>query len=83
MAVTIEMTAERLRAMDDNGMSLYATPGAQEPYWNHTASFMHDQCIATVTDFLDEVGYDDLEGVEDDEIFSLDVEMLPALSEVR
>jgi hypothetical protein len=79
--VTVEITAERLRAMDDNSMTLYATPGDTQPYWASRPNFMYDECVATVQDFLDDVGYDDLDGVDDAEIFTLDVTLLPTRDE--
>jgi len=73
--ITITMTWERLAGMDDNGMALYATPGANEPYWNSQPSFMYDECVARPSDFESYgIGYSrDDEGCED--IFSVEVEL--------
>jgi len=70
----IEMTAERLRAMLDNSMALYWTPGAQRPYWAAAPEFQYDVCFADPYDFLDAAGFDSIEGFEDDEVFMLEVE---------
>lgn len=75
---TIEMTGERLKAMDDNGMKLYCTPGSSQPYWNWQASFTYDECVATVEDFLAEAGYDELDESLFEEIFTLDVALVEA-----
>lgn len=73
MEATITMTAERLAAMRDNGMAMYWTPGAQAPYWNSQPSFMNDKVVATVQDFVEAAGYDDLNGFADDDTFTLTV----------
>jgi len=73
MKATITMTAERLAAMRDNGMALYWTPGGSYPYWDSQASFANDRCVAVVQDFVSAAGYDDLEGFEDNEPFTLTV----------
>lgn len=52
---TIRITGERLQAMYDNDMSVYATPGAHEVYWASRPNFMYDECIASVNDLLDQI----------------------------
>lgn len=77
--ITVTMSWGRLAAMDDNGMALYATPGAAQPYWASQPSFMYDECAATVHDFKTEYGekYErDPESFEEDENFSAKVELL-------
>lgn len=73
MEKTIAMTAERLMALSDNGMDLYWTPGAQAPYWEARAKYATDVCVATVQDFVEAAGFDDLEGFDGNESFSLTV----------
>lgn len=76
--VTVEMTWERLAAMDDNGNKLWATPGAQTPYWNWQANFIYDEVVATVHDFRTDEGeqYErEEDSFEEDQIFSVEIEM--------
>lgn len=70
------MTAERLRAMQDNGMALYWTPGDEKPYWGSESrpSFKYDVQVASPLDFVEAEGFDGLEGFEDDDAFTLEVE---------
>lgn len=76
--ITIEITGERLKAMDDNEMKVYATPGSSQPYWASRASFTYDECVARPQDFLDEAGYDELDASLFEEIFTLDVQLVEA-----
>jgi hypothetical protein len=76
--VNVRMTGERLAAMDDNDMAIYCTPGASDVYWSNRPNFMYDKCVGTVRDFLDAVGYDELDESDMDEIFDLDVALVEA-----
>jgi hypothetical protein len=73
MEQQITMTAERLAAMEDNDMALYWTPGSEAPYWASQPNFMYDVAVATALDFIAEEGYDDFDGLDDDETFTLTV----------
>lgn len=75
MSKKVSMSWEKLAAMDDNGMALYGTPGAQEPYWASRPSFMYDECLATVHDFqVDGIEYS-REDVGSEEIYTAQIEM--------
>ena len=73
--VTVTKTWEELAAMDDNGMGLYATPGADRPYWASQPSFMYDECVASVYDF-EWQGISYSREDECDEVFSIEVELI-------
>ena len=70
----IKMTWENLAAMDDNGMALYATPGAAKPYWNSQPSFMYDECVARPSDF-ESCGISYYREYECEDVFSVEVEL--------
>lgn len=76
--VNMQITGERLAAMDDNGMSVYCTPGGK-PYWASQPIFMYDICVATPRDFLESNGYDELDDSILEETFSLEVELINPL----
>ena len=80
--MSVQITGERLGAMDDNDMSVYCTPGSSSVYWASNPSFMFDTCVATPQDFYDAHGIDredvNKDGEYDDEIFDLDVELIEA-----
>ncbi len=76
--INVQMTGERLAAMRDNDMAIYATPGSSAVYWASEANYMYDTCVGTVQDFLDAVGYDELGECDMEEIFDLDVELVEA-----
>lgn len=80
--VTVEMTWERLAAMDDNGNRLWATPGASAPYWNWEPSYTYDECVGAVHKFVDQYGmqYDredtwDDDSEPDDRVFILEIKI--------
>ncbi len=56
--VEISATEAELQAMRDNGMALYWTPGAAEPYWASQPQFALDTPVATPEDFLRAAGYE-------------------------
>lgn len=83
--ITVTETLNDLARYDSNGLRLWATPGASEPYWSNNASFMYDEVVATVSDFAEAAGYDKF-GFEDDDMqeflevegdskYSIEVEM--------
>jgi hypothetical protein len=57
--------------------ALYLTPGSRNPYWAERANFQNDVAIATPYDFLDSVGYDYFEPIEDsnDESITLKINL--------
>ncbi|GIW16841.1 MAG: hypothetical protein KatS3mg063_2694 [Tepidiforma sp.] len=73
---SVRITGERLRAMADNGMNLYLTPGASAPYWASGRQFAHDQCVATPWDVLKANGYHDVDEPGDDEVLDIEVELI-------
>jgi hypothetical protein len=75
MKITSTITALDLKAMTHNGLSLWLTPGSQHPYWASHPSWQYDFRLATPEDFLEAVGLDDLEGLEDDHTFELEIEI--------
>lgn len=85
--VIVYATEAELRAMQDNGMALYWTPGADEPYWAARANFTHDVCVAVPTDWLAAAGYDawsedeELHG-EEGELLSLTLQRPPGDSDI-
>lgn len=78
---TITITGERLKAMYDNDMAVFATPGASQPYWASRPSFMFDECVATVEDLWKqaESDYDfDRDDIEDETTYTFEVELVEA-----
>jgi hypothetical protein len=75
MKITSTITALDLKALTHNGMSLWITPGAQHPYWASQPSWHYDFRLANPEDFLEAAGFDELEGVEDDYAFELEIEI--------
>lgn len=80
--VTVTETLGDLSRYDSNGLRLYATPGADKPYWSNNPSFMYDECVATTSDFAEAAGYDSVyleteEQIEalGDEKISIEVEL--------
>ncbi|GIW16811.1 MAG: hypothetical protein KatS3mg063_2664 [Tepidiforma sp.] len=76
---TVRITGERLRAMADNGMNLYLTPGASAPYWASSRQFAYDECVATPWDVLRANGYEDVDDPDGDEILEIEVEVIDPL----
>lgn len=64
--IEMHITGERLMAMLDNGMDVYATPGSSEAYWASQPSFAYDQCVLTARAIIDEV--QEVECLEEEEI---------------
>jgi hypothetical protein len=75
--ITVTMTWEQLAAMEDNGLALYATPGAAKPYWAAQPSFKDDTRLATAGDF-EYCGIPYCREDECDEVFSVEVELSAA-----
>lgn len=53
--IEMSITGERLMAMYDNDMNVYATPGAYTAYWASRASFMYDERVQTASAIIEEV----------------------------
>lgn len=81
----VKYTLDELSRADSNGLNLYGTPGASNPYWASHPSFMYDEVVASVSDFAQAAGFDDF-GFETedgqqyleanrDEAFSLEITM--------
>jgi hypothetical protein len=66
--VTVTETLNDLARADSNGLRLWATPGASEPYWASNASFMYDKVVATVRDFAEAAGFENGFGFEDEDM---------------
>jgi hypothetical protein len=56
-------------------MSLWLTPGSEQPYWAIAPAWRDDLRLATPEDFLEAAGVDDLEGLEADHILELEIEV--------
>lgn len=72
--VRIMATERELRAMEDDGLGLWWTPGADEPYWAARPSFSYDVAVAGPRDFLAAEGYDawsDLQPDDEGELLAL------------
>jgi hypothetical protein len=65
--ITITVTAEKIRQMDALDFSVYHTPGSSQVYIDSRPQFQDDRGVVDVQDLLDAMGYDDLDGVDDDE----------------
>ena len=54
-AIIIQITGERLMAMADNEMDVYATPGASHVYWSSRPQFAYDECVMTAEAIINDV----------------------------
>jgi hypothetical protein len=66
--ITITVTAEKIRQMDAMDFTVYHTPGSSTVYIDGRPQFQDDRGVVNVQDLLDAMGYDDLDGVGDDEL---------------
>lgn len=82
--IEMEITGERLMAMYDNEMDVYATPGASTAYWASNPNFMYDKCVRAAQKIIDEVCLE--HGLDEDDLrtsedrFTFSVRLLPARS---
>lgn len=83
--IEMHITGERLMAMSDNDMDVYATPGASTAYWDSRANFMYDKCVQTATAIIEEIcmeyGLDEDDLRADEQSYTFLVELLPALED--
>lgn len=83
--IEMQITGERLMAMYDNDMDVYATPGASAAYWDSRPNFMYDKCVQTATAIIEEIcleyGLDEDDLRTDEQPYTFLVELLPALEE--
>lgn len=82
MTTEMHITGERLMAMYDNDMDVYATPGASEAYWSNRPNFMYDKCVlsasAIIEDICMEYGLDEDDLRTDESEYTFLVELIEA-----
>jgi hypothetical protein len=81
--IEMHITGERLMAMYDNDMDVYATPGASEAYWASRPNFMYDKVVRTAQEIIDDIcadyGMDEDELRADETPYTFLVELIEAL----
>jgi len=74
MNATITKSWSELKAMADNDVKIFWTPGASLPYANSQPSWSNDKCVATYQDFVEAEGFDMLSDEDDGLTYSLTIE---------
>jgi len=72
-AVKITKSWNELKAMEDNKIKFFWTPGASQPYANSQPSWRNDKCVATVQDFVEAGGFDSFSDSDDGLCYTLEI----------
>lgn len=71
--VTVWVNGSELRAMEDNDCGLFYTPDSSQVYIASNPNFAYDRCVATTSDLLSAMGYDDSDGLSEDDVAELEI----------
>lgn len=74
-AVTMWLNGLELRTMEANDLAVYYTPGSFQVYVARGPQFRDDTLIATPSDFLAELELDSGDGLDDETIAELTVQV--------
>ena len=71
--ITIYVDGNKLQQMDGLDLAVCHTPGSSQLYIANGPNFQDDRCVATVQDFLNELGYDAVDGLDASDIAELTI----------
>ena len=71
--LTVILSADQIRWMEQTGMAIWKTPGSSTVYMHDHAEFTNDRCVANVKDVIDAAGVQDIDELGDNDYAELHI----------
>ena len=72
---TIEITidGDKICQMEAMNMAIFHTPGSSQVYIDSLPQFQDDKVVLSVSDLLEELGYDETDGLNGDDVVTVTI----------